>query len=169
MNPAGDAMQGQAHVNLVRAVAGDALRRTVDQALAILRQQPSALSGEDSGLGTVWLEFCAQIQGEHSVDWDAFEALVRDVIEGELMALQPTERQAMWLGTEAGADWIGEPAAGEGAIPISIEDLVNLAYSTVWQRAADWQDGRLERFLAADGGFDDDCDDDGDDDREGDS
>lgn len=150
-------MQGQARVNQVEAVAGEALKSISDKVLAILRRQPSALAGEDSGLGTVWLEFCAQVQGEHSVDWDAFETLVRDVVEGELMALQPTDRQAMWLGTEAGADWIGEPAASDGTVPVGIEDLVNLAYSAVWQCAADWQDSRLERFLAAeDGDFDDD-------------
>ncbi len=124
-------MQGRAHVNLNQCLGSEALRPTSDQALAILLQQPSVPACEDSGAGTVWVEFCALVQGEQAVDWEAFEALERDVIEGELMALQPMERQAMWLGTEAGADWIGEPAARDGKVPVGIEDLVNLAYGTV--------------------------------------
>jgi len=49
------------------------------------------LFGDDSPLKNVWEEFCAQVQGEHSFYWDAYEAIGLNVYTGL------TYLQEVWL------------------------------------------------------------------------
>jgi hypothetical protein len=136
------------------AEIGDCITSKV---IALLQSQRSSLAGDDSGLGTVWLEYCAQVQGEQSVDWDGFELLVHEAIEGLLGALSTADRRTLWLQTSEGKDWLSEVNSDQGVPPVDVADLIEAVYGTVWRKAADWEDPRVERYLAQ-----------GDDDLEGD-
>lgn len=147
----------QVHATLVSAVAAHVSRRVSEEAVAALRQQPALLSGDDSGLQNVWLEFCVQVQGEHSYDWDAYEVHVRQLIEGQVCRLAPFELQAVWLQTPAGADWCDEPDINPSQIPLDVESVVDSLYGLVWRIASDWEDDRIGRYLYpgdSDSGFD---------------
>lgn len=150
-------MISKALESIVSAVADRAAQQLASGTVEWLQGQRSDLAGEDSGLGNLWLEFCAQVQGQQSVYWDEFEIAVRETVERLVCELPVAERQALWLQTEAGQDWLDETDAAQ--VPIALEDIVEDVYGKVWQRAADWEDRRLERYLAhADG--DDYCEDD---------
>lgn len=148
----------QVFAGVVAAVADAALVRVRDRVVALLGRQTSDLAGEDSGLGTVWLEFCAQVQDEQSFEWDAYEGIVRSTIERVAENLNKPEQQALWLQTEAGQDWIDKASADTAVVPVGMDDLVQYVYSAVWQRAADFEDDRLERYLAGECGVGEDGD-----------
>ncbi|RZJ90412.1 MAG: hypothetical protein EOO20_08225 [Chryseobacterium sp.] len=42
------------------------------------------LSGDDSGLTSIWEEICAQVQKEYSFFWDAYKTTIRECIKLEL-------------------------------------------------------------------------------------
>jgi hypothetical protein len=129
-------------------LADSVLRRVVDRAISLLQLQPSVLAGDGSGLGNVWLEFCTQVQGEETIDWEDFKLHVRQTIEGALFELDRIEQQTLWLRTPAGRDWLDEPGIDTtGDLPVDSDDLIELVYQNVYQQAIDWQDEGLQRFL----------------------
>lgn len=152
-------MNSSALASIVSAVADRTAQQVATSTVECLQRQRSALAGADSGLGSVWLEFCAQVQGEQSFDWDEFETLVQQTVEGLVGKLPDAEQQALWLQTDAGVEWLDEGNADAAQVPVLLEDVVSDLYSKVWRRAADWEDDRLERYLSRQDG-DDDLDDD---------
>lgn len=142
-------MISKAVYSIVKAVADRAATECVSSTVEWLRLQRSTLAGDDSGLGSLWLEFCAQVQGEHSIFWEEYESVVSQKVESLVRQLPAADRQALWLQTEAGNDWLDEEASVDVEhVPVFLEDVVNDLYSKVWQRAADWEEGRLERYLS---------------------
>lgn len=63
-------MDGSVYAKLVQALATDAQQRTLEAVVKTLQSQPSALAGEDSGLGNIWLQYAVQIQGELKLKLD---------------------------------------------------------------------------------------------------
>lgn len=49
-----------------------------------LRDKAFLLSGDDSGLRSVWEEICAHVQGEESMYWDAYENTIENHVSSEL-------------------------------------------------------------------------------------
>lgn len=64
------------------------------------------LSGDDSGLTSVWLEICAQVQGEASFFWERYQEMIVEMIDGQLQGRSTTEQEMLWLATEPGWDWL---------------------------------------------------------------
>lgn len=157
-------MVEQVYAKLVRTAAEQASSRVTDEVVAVLQRQPAMLSGDDSGLGNVWLEYCVQVQGDHSYDWDAFELHVRQVVEGLVFHLAPFERNAVWLQTPSGEDWLEDPGIDPASVPVDADAVVDKLYGLVWRQAADWEDARIARFLYP--GDDGDAFDDGGDDQD---
>jgi hypothetical protein len=156
-----DGVKSSINEVLVREVAAKATENVVAKAIKHLKGLRSDLSGEDSGLGTVWLEYCAQVQGEQSYAWQHYEDLALDTVRSAVAELAAFELQAVWLDTPAGADWLDAAGSDRSAVPASADVVAKEIYDTVWQRASDWEDRRLERYKSRQ---EDDGDDDGDDD-----
>ncbi|MDP2244730.1 hypothetical protein [Pseudomonas sp.] len=74
------------------------LVRGVIRGIQSLRDE-SQLSGEFSGLGSVWEEICVQQQGEESLFWDVYLEVIDTFIAARLEGLQPYELDALWLRT----------------------------------------------------------------------
>ena len=159
-------MSTAVHERLVRELGDEALARAVTAVVATLQAQRSMLSGEDSGLDNVWLEFVVQVQGEHSYDWDFFEFHVMQTVEAALAGLTKLERQALALRTSTAEDWI-EDSDGD-RVPEDQEELVALVYGRLSVVAMDWEDDRIDRYRysGGDGEGEGDQDDDDDDDDE---
>jgi hypothetical protein len=136
--------------NIVQHLAERTRLRAVDALIRTLDRSPSIYTTKDSSLGSFWLDFCAQVQGEPSGEWNEFVARVQRVIEGELVLMQAHEREALWLLTPAGEDWRDEPDVEAKAIPVSIGDLVEYLYGHVWQEAAEDEDPRISGLQAGD-------------------
>jgi hypothetical protein len=59
-------------------------------------------SGDDSGLVSTWDEICAQVQGEHSIFWDAYEDVMDRFVAEAVRELKPYQLEAVWLQTVNG-------------------------------------------------------------------
>jgi hypothetical protein len=63
------------------------------------------LSGDDSGLTTVWDEICVQVQEGEPCFWDIYDLTVRSLVEFDISQLKHFEQLALWIQTESYCDW----------------------------------------------------------------
>jgi hypothetical protein len=114
------------------------------------RMKNDQLSGDDSGLASIWDEICAQIQYEESWAWDAYEETVRQVVGVQLKKLSAYEREAVWLQTPAGEDWECKDESDRDAYPVFEDDIVEyLLTEHIYQQAANWTNRRIRKYLEA--------------------
>jgi hypothetical protein len=90
---------------IVRQVAEDAAERVTRRVIAALQRLTSKLSGDDSGLESIWEELCVQMQFQESFAWEAYDETVRANVEEFVADLAPHERDAIWLQTDVGHEW----------------------------------------------------------------
>lgn len=102
--------------DLIRSLADDACKRVMETTIASLKSQRAQLSGDDSRLHTAFDEFCVQVQEGESFFWDAYELTAKQFIRGQLEQLQNHERQAIWLQTDTGWDWLWDLNNPEGEV-----------------------------------------------------
>jgi hypothetical protein len=81
------------------------------------------LSGEGSGLGTVWDEICFQVQNGHSFYWDAYVATMDSYLQGYLQERSQAEK-----------DEIMSDAADD--------ELIDVLRNALLIRAADYEYGQ---------------------------
>ena len=133
------------------------------------------LSGDDSGIRNTWDEVCAQVQGEQSFYWEAYEDTIDSVILSELRKLPEVELCALWLQTDEGTDWqdktqsqsaLGvdrppfpdEMVEGEltdtdsspSEIPLCETDIIPTISQRVYELAEDWSNRRIRAYLRED-------------------
>ena len=133
---------------IVNAVSHDAAQRLTRKVIADLQAMSDTLSGDDSGLKTTWDEICVQVQYQESIFWDAHDAIVRNLIGSYIAQLAKYEREAIWMQTDAGVDWVGEEPKDRAAYPIVDADIINyLIHKYVYSEAADWSNARIEAYL----------------------
>jgi hypothetical protein len=136
------------HELVVLAVAQDSTARMVERCqLALSNMREGLQSGDDGLLTNLWEEFCAQVQGEHSIYWSEYEVLVRDIVARESATLTITEQRAIWLQTDAGVDWAETPDSGHQGIPVEFEQVTECIYSALLKCASDWHSPGLDRYL----------------------
>lgn len=125
-----------------RQLAEGLTRKVIRQ----LHKMKDTLSGE---LETTWEEICVQVQGEHSGDWDAYDLTVRQVVLGGLIQLHQREREALWLQTDEGLEWLSRRDEGN-ADPAVISDDEIASYlkdEFVYAAAEDWSNRRTRAFF----------------------
>jgi len=74
---------------IISQVASAALEKVSRRLITALQKMkgPYLQSGIDSGLTNVWDEVCIQVRTQYSVYWDAYEATIYPMIEGEMQKL----------------------------------------------------------------------------------
>lgn len=75
------------------------------------------LSGDDSGLSSVWMEICAQVQGEESFFWDAYMQVMRDFALSRLQSVSQPELEMLWMQTDSGWDWVWDVLNADDSAP----------------------------------------------------
>jgi hypothetical protein len=134
---------------IVNAVSHEAAQRLARKVIADLQAMRGTLSGDDSGLKTTWDEICVQVQYQESILWDDYDEVVRNMIGGYIAELAKYEREAIWMQTDAGIDWVFEEPKGSAAYPVVDTDIINyLIHKYVYSNAADWSNARIEAYLA---------------------
>ena len=98
--------------------------RVKTAAIRTLDAMEGGLSGDDSGLGSLWEEICVQVQYEQSIDWNMCDTTVRETVQHEVEELPPFEREALWLLTEEGSDWECCDESDRATYPICVSDIV---------------------------------------------
>ncbi len=109
---------------IVQDLGENVFERVKKEVIRTLDAMEGGLSGEDSGLSTIWEELCAQLQFEQSIHWDMYDMTVRETIQQVAEELPPFEREALWLLTNEGSDWECEYEEERDAYPICISDIV---------------------------------------------
>lgn len=116
------------------------------------------MSGEDSGLQSIWEEVCVQVQHEESFFWDTYVEVIEDFLTALVEGLSQKERLALWLSADAGCDWIADNEDDEtdGAAPgVYVGDIVAELKSDLLSKAADFENERIERYFRQQDGDDD--------------
>lgn len=132
---------------LIAAVSERALRLTAARIRRALQRMGAMLSGDDSGLRSVWDEYCAQVQGDHSVEIAEYEQVVDRAAVEQLSRLTAEEQTAVWLQTDAASAWEVDDEDYDGPVPVDAGDMVELVLEEVRTLAANHSNRRLERFL----------------------
>jgi hypothetical protein len=110
---------------IAHAVADVAATRIVRKVIIELRRMPNMLSGHGSVLRTMWDEICVQRHEGHWRGWDAQGQVVRNLVLRELGKLAAYERDALWLRTDAGADWGSQELERRAEYPVFDPDIVD--------------------------------------------
>jgi len=146
--------------NLIRDYAEVPAKTVTDQVITVLKSCHDTLSGDDSGLLNVWEEICAQVQGEESVDWDAYIQVLEFHVLTILEALPKLDRSALWLQTDNGRNWLWDienPIDSEvinksdsdyQSIPCDLNDVVDYVIAQyVLPSAEDYSNCNIDRYL----------------------
>jgi hypothetical protein len=120
------------------AVAARLARRIVR---VLIGMQEGLQSGADSGLVSVWEEICVQVQGEHSVLWDAYDQTVHDLACRDVEALPQPVVRALW-------EWLDSTGELPGdAGPYSTDDVAEYLVRAVYGTADEWSNRRIRAYL----------------------
>jgi hypothetical protein len=109
---------------IVQDLAESVCERVKNEVIRTLKGMEGGLSGEDSGLSSVWEEICVQLQYEESVCWDTYDMTVRETVQFLVEELPTFEREALWLLTGEGSEWEWEDVEDRDSYPIRISDIV---------------------------------------------
>jgi hypothetical protein len=133
---------------IVAAVAEHAAQRITRRAIRDLQRMPSDLSGEGSGLATVWNEICVQVQHEHSFAWHAYDQTARAVVDALVEELLPHEQAALRLQTDEGIDWDSDDPTERATNPVATDDTTaHLLRDYIYRAAEDWSNTRIRAYL----------------------
>lgn len=140
--------------HIVSVWAGRIRDKVVDDAVAELErmngQGGEMLSG-GSGLKTVWEEICVQVQGEQSYFWNFYLETMEGVLSGCVELLDPDSRLALWTATDAGWDYVydhRDENEGVDDVPVMSDEIVSKLMESLLEAAADFENLRVEKFLA---------------------
>lgn len=162
--------------SLIQEYAQAAATTIAEKAVAGLSKCTATLSGDDSGLRNTWEEICAQVQGEESFFWDAYQQFMRDVVLAELEKMSSRDLVAMWLQTDAGWDWHSDLEYQEQmdgtpsyrthdtpTVPYVLDDIAAfIVQERLLSMAESYSNKNIRAYLEGD--YEDEYDDEGDDD-----
>ena len=92
--------------DIVKALAHDIANKITKKTIFSLQRMPydSPLSGDDSGLTTVWDEICVQVQIGESYHWDIYDITVKSFVEYDVSQLKHFEKLALWIQSDSYCD-----------------------------------------------------------------
>lgn len=135
-------------VNQIARDLGEELsRRLISGTIRDLQKmRDTLLSGEHSGLQSVWEEVCVQQQLEESIYWSAYLEVIDTFIGARLDELKVYEREALWLLTNEADDWDSEDEDQRDKNPVSFSDILNDLRDELLSAACDWSNARIIRY-----------------------
>jgi hypothetical protein len=139
---------------LIGEIAEIECKRLVRKVIRFLQQAEAGLSGDDSGLKSVWDEVCVQVRAQESVHWDDYLSTIEDLIARWVKVLAVPAKKALWLQTNSGTDWQcdreeeTENAEEADGCPYCEDDVVDYVLRAVLSAADNWSNARIEDYLA---------------------
>lgn len=133
---------------IVQDLGESVFERVKKAVIQTLDSMEGGLSGEDSGLSSLWEELCVQLQHEQSIFWDMYERTVCETVEGEVAQLPPFEREALWLLTDEGQSWECDDEENRATYPIFISDIVqHMVENGIYEEAQSSTSPNVLRYL----------------------
>ena len=122
--------------------------RILNSTIRGLQRMDAGLSGDDSGLNTVWDEIVVQVRGEESTYWDTYLLTMTTFIAGVVDDLKRYELEAVWLLTPEGESWDCEDEGDRDLNPVCDEEVVNyILYYHLLSKATDHENQRIRAYL----------------------
>jgi putative SOS response-associated peptidase YedK len=73
---------------------------------------------------------------------------VRALVEAHVEALPAHERDALFLQTQAGRDWLDEEPPSPEPMPVSDDDIVDYVTTRyIYREARDWSNARIRAYI----------------------
>ena len=124
-------------------------RRIGQSTIRALQLMPAELSGDGSGLKSVWEEVCVQEQVQHSFSWCAYERTIEAIVGASVEDLPRYVLEAIWLQTQAGEDWECEDPEDRDEYPVWARDVIDhVIVCYVRSPANDWSNARIRAFIS---------------------
>ncbi len=143
---------------IVQDLGESVFERVKKEVIRTLDAMEGGLSGEDSGLSSLWEELCVQLQHEQSIFWDVYDETVHEAVQFEVAQLASFEREALWLLTDEYFDWECEDEDERDTYPVFIPDIVrHMVESGVYEEARSSTNPNVLKYLRRK--FDDDGED----------
>jgi hypothetical protein len=120
---------------VVAKLAEEVAQRLAKAVKSDLDELEGGLSGDDSGLETVWEELCVQVQGEESFAWDEYENIAFDAIEKHVENLMDHESAAIWYQTDEGTEWMFDEEDDRAPDPDTKDAVVEYVLRAVYTLA----------------------------------
>jgi len=135
---------------LVREFAMQLAEKIVRKAIAHFQGLDTTLSGENSGLLSVWDEICVQLQFEESHYWFAYESIISSAMRSFIGELKTPEKVALSLQTPVGSEWCYDNEdKSYKSFPIC-DDIVEFVVSEVlFEKARNWSNSRIRQYIQA--------------------
>ncbi len=130
--------------NKTKIETAQAAERFTRNVIRALEGMTDTLSGDDSGLESIWDEICVQIQHEESPFWYAYDEIVRGLIGRFVAELSDIEREGIWLQTEASCE---ETDAREPK-PLNRDEIIDYLVRDLYSKAADSSNDRIDSYFA---------------------
>ncbi|MBI3805397.1 MAG: hypothetical protein HY282_16740 [Nitrospirae bacterium] len=111
-------------------------QRYTAEVINLIKALPSNCrqSGDDSGLKNVWEEWKAQIQGEESPLFYAYEETIRGLCRSVIQALPQDEQSLLWLLSDGYFDSDNDSSSAGAPTLDAVEDEL---YNRIWSIGAD--------------------------------
>ena len=125
----------------------DAVAQVVEQ---LMSMKPEMMQSSGTGLKNVWEEFCAQIQQEKSVFYDAYEVIIDRILEQYIQTLSRKAQLALWSTADQGWDWIYENFAdsdGDRKAPLDTNLIIDCLRHDVMDAALDYESRTLYKYI----------------------
>ncbi len=110
------------------------LKQIINRTIKDLKQINVTLSGDDSGLTTIWDEVCAQVRSDNSFYWDGYIDTINKVIQSHMQVL-PVEENS-------------EEKEYYDDCDFQTDYLLKEIRSEVLTRAQTYHNSRVNRYLA---------------------
>jgi hypothetical protein len=135
-------------IDIVKALASEIARKITKKTIFALQRMNYTLSGDDSGLTTVWDEICVQVQEEESYHWSIYDLTVRSLVDYDVSQLKHFERLALWIQTESYDDWESEKQDNEQFPAVFDGDIVDyLLAEFIYSEAMDWTNAKIRKYI----------------------
>ena len=136
--------------DIVKVLAHEIAEKITRKTIFALQRipYPDKLSGDFSGLTTIWDEICVQVQVEESHCWDSYDLTVRTFVEYDVSQLKPFEKLALWFQTDEYDEWQYENQDDEKNPPVFESDIVNyLLAKYVYSEAMIWTNAKIRNYI----------------------
>jgi len=130
---------------LARKISERLTRRVIAD---LQRMDTGQLSGDDSGLKNAWDEISVQVQQDHSIYWETYDEIVRNLAAQYVAELEPYEREALWLQTKEGLHWESKDEEDREHDPVVEDEIVNyVVEECVYGKAGEWTNKRIRNYI----------------------
>ena len=100
------------------------------------------------GMKNVWEVICFQMQVETSGMWPIFADTVEAVVYGYIAAIQPFERDAIWLCTSQGVNWDADDEERREPYPVNDNDITKyIIHNHIAREAQHWTNRRVRASI----------------------